>query len=382
MVKRARVGLLYSYNENWIGGTYYILNLISALNTVNDEKKPIVVLLTETKQNVDKVKLETNYPYLDYINYPIKHGLIKRGINKVLSYIGLTPFPRNISNPEIDLLYPNYTRGIVNEKLSKIYWIPDLQEAFLPDLFTEEQIQRRKDRQRNIAETGDFLVFSSKDSQNHYNKLYPNSKPEQFVMSFAVTHPNLDNDEKKLILSKYQLEKEYYFIPNQFWAHKNHITVLKALKEIKKVQRNIQFVFSGKEHDHRSTNYVEKLKTYIHNQKLEDNVKFLGFIPRDEQLIILKNSVAVIQPSLFEGWSTVVEDAKAQNKFIFLSDLPVHLEQIQENCVFFERLNHEDLANKLLQTNIDVKEKDYRENIKKFGNDFLEIIEKNVYLNN
>ncbi len=39
--------------------------------------------------------------------------------------------------------------------------------------------------------------------------------------------------------------------------------------------------------------------------------RFLGFIDRGEQLQLMKNSIAIVQPSLFEGWSTVVEDTKA-----------------------------------------------------------------------
>ena len=33
-----------------------------------------------------------------------------------------------------------------------------------------------------------------------------------------------------------------------------------------------------------------------------------------DQLRLMKESLGVIQPSLFEGWSTVIEDAKALNK--------------------------------------------------------------------
>ncbi len=39
MAKRKRVGLVYSYNENWVAGSYYILNIIHALNTLEDKLK-------------------------------------------------------------------------------------------------------------------------------------------------------------------------------------------------------------------------------------------------------------------------------------------------------------------------------------------------------
>lgn len=375
MDTRKRVGLNYSYNENWIGGTYYILNLIKALNRADDSKKPTIVLLTANKKSVDEVKLETHYPYLDYIIIPTKLGIIKRIVNKLFSLFGLSVFSARIKNPNIDVLYP-FPGIIKGEAVKKIDWIPDLQEAFLPDLFTEMQLQKRKSRLDGISKKGDFLIFSSKDSQHHYNTLYPHSKPAEFVLNFAVSHPCLDDYNHQQILSKYELDRAYYFIPNQFWVHKNHMTALKALKELRQKRKDVLFVFSGKEYDHRAKDHVQKLKSYIAEHHLEENTKFLGFIPRHEQLIILKNSLAVIQPSLFEGWSTVVEDAKAQNKFIFLSDLPVHQEQIQENCVFFERLNHSDLAVKLLETEVSVNEKKYDKNIEKFGLDFLKIIDE------
>ena len=88
----------------------------------------------------------------------------------------------------------------------------------------------------------------------------------------------------------------------------------------------------------------------------------------------MKNSYAIIQPSLFEGWSTVVEDAKALNKFIFLSDLNVHKEQNPKNASFFDATNEEDLVEKLMNVKPTYEPYDYTENRKQFAKDFLEII--------
>jgi glycosyltransferase involved in cell wall biosynthesis len=337
MAERVRVGLFYSYNEKWIGGTYYRLNLIHALNTLDDDVKPVIVLMTDSEENIAKVRSETGYPYIDHINLSHQLSLPKRAINFVGGFFGIRPFNRQIKNPNVDMVYPNYKDNIVGKKLRKIYWIPDFQEAFLPELFTPKQIEERKNRQQHIARTADFLIFSSKDSQSHFNKLYPQAKPEQFVLNFAVTHPSLERRSKEEILAKYNLDREYFFTPNQFCIHKNHRIILEAANEIIGENPNVLFVFSGKEHDHRSSEHIIELKAYVTKNKLENNTRFLGFLPREEQLIILRNCKAVIQPSLFEGWSTVVEDAKAQNKFLFLSDLPVHYEQVSENVEFFNR---------------------------------------------
>jgi hypothetical protein len=58
----------------------------------------------------------------------------------------------------------------------------------------------------------------------------------------------------------------------------------------------------------------------------------------------MRRCVAVIQPSLFEGWSTVLEDARALGKTVIASDIAVHREQNPPGCSFFTKDSSEDLA--------------------------------------
>ena len=62
----------------------------------------------------------------------------------------------------------------------------------------------------------------------------------------------------------------------------------------------------------------------------------------------MRRSLAVIQPSLFEGWSSVVEESRMLGKTIILSDLAVHYEQAPDFAVYFDRNNAKDLAEKIL----------------------------------
>jgi hypothetical protein len=79
---------------------------------------------------------------------------------------------------------------------------------------------------------------------------------------------------------------------------------------------------------------------------------------------------------LFEGWSTVVEDAKSLNKFIFLSDIPVHREQNPLNVCYFNPYEEIDLTQKLLSIKPTTFAVDYEKNIRAFGNALLKIIEE------
>jgi glycosyltransferase involved in cell wall biosynthesis len=88
----------------------------------------------------------------------------------------------------------------------------------------------------------------------------------------------------------------------------------------------------------------------------------------------MKGAVALLQPSLYEGWSTLVEESKALGRFVILSDLPVHREQITTNVAFFDPYNADELADKIVQqlTNPSpITPIDYNSNIKVFGEEIL-----------
>jgi hypothetical protein len=99
----------------------------------------------------------------------------------------------------------------------------------------------------------------------------------------------------------------------------------------------------------------------------------------------MKHAQAIIQPSLFEGWSTVVEDAKAMNQTIILSDLRVHKEQTDdyEPKLFFNPNNENDLVEKMLSLpkNNSAIPYDYKATTKLFGENFMKIVSKIVNYN-
>ena len=62
---------------------------------------------------------------------------------------------------------------------------------------------------------------------------------------------------------------------------------------------------------------------------------------------LIYNSVALINPSKFEGWSSSVEQAKSMGKKILLSDISVHKEQNPKRAEFFSQNNYDELAYKI-----------------------------------
>ena len=156
------------------------------------------------------------------------------------------------------------------------------------------------------------LVVSSSDVESHFRKFY---KIHKKLSIHVVRFVSIINDSGlpmiKDILNKYKLPSEYFMVSNQFTNHKNHLVVLRALIELKKRNSNVYFVFTGKMEFKGNEKYIQEIRKTIAENHLEDVVSLLGIIPRQDQLVLMKYAKAVVQPSLFEGWSTVVEDAKS-----------------------------------------------------------------------
>lgn len=347
MGTRKRIGLFFKYNANWIGGTYYWLNWVNALNTLPDEEKPLMVIISD-KASFHYIKNETLYPYLEHYLWRNDSSLWYKMLNVIpLRLTGQRRFYNRLRG-DFDALMPccmGVSDAIPVPDSKRINWFPDFQFDHLPEFYTPHKYVEARQRAIAVAYLSCKLMLSSEDAARDFHRLFPNSEAKVYVQHFTVTHPDitsLNNDE---VLCRHGINRPYFYSPNQYWTHKNHPVVIDAVFElVKKGNKNILVLFSGKEWDDRNPVYFPSLKKKVEELGLTDNIRFLGFLDRKEQLVIMQNAQAVIQPSLFEGWSTVIEDARAMNKYVIASDLDVNKEQLQTNVRFFNRHSSADLA--------------------------------------
>jgi len=104
---------------------------------------------------------------------------------------------------------------------------------------------------------------------------------------------------------------------------------------------------------------LAELHRIIDENGLHDQISLLGIIPRGDQINLMRWSQAVLQPSLFEGWSTVIEDAISLQVPVIAADLPVNMEQLKEHGSYFRAHDADQLAD-LLSTQA---ERDMNKNI-------------------
>ncbi len=377
-MRRKRIGLIFSYDELWLGGTYYILNLVNAFNVLEENLKPELIIFSNPI-DFNILFKETQYPYLIFVYLSDNpQSKVLRLINRISKKaIGKKFFSRRCKK-EIDAVFPfrkfDYFRNVPLNK--QIYWIPDFQEKHFPEFYSEKHLEFEKKKNSEIVYEAEKLLLSSKSALDDLKEFYPGFKTSPIVVHFAVKIPELSTLPSEDILLKYTLPKNYFFVPNQFWRHKNHLVLIKAVEILRQKGTSVVVAFSGKEHDYRAPDYTTMLKKYVIDNDLSDNIKFLGFLDRQDQLKLMESCSAVIQPSLFEGWSTVIEEAMAMNKIVIASDLKVNIEQLGDLGLYFERNTPSDLAIKIQEVlgKSITRQYDYKSKQIKFANDFLNII--------
>lgn len=360
---RKRIGWFFGYTPQWIGGTYYWLNWVNALNTLPDEEKPILIILA-TKNDFLYLQNETGYPYLEFQQWQNGLSFWQKVINSVSSRLFHRRFFEQKIKGHLDALLPMDCKGDFEygKRRNIINWFPDFQYAHLPEFYSPATYVDTATRAISTAYLSYKLMLSSEDAAQDFRRLFPTSKAKIYVQHFTVTHPDITNLTPEVVLGKYSIDRPYFYSPNQYWAHKNHMVVIDAVAELVKRGRNdILVLFSGKEWDDRNPDYVPSLKQRVVDLGLEDNIRFLGFLDRKEQLVIMKHAQAVIQPSLFEGWSTVIEDAQALGVYVIASNLDVNQEQIQKNVRFFNPHDAISLVNAIEADNFVVEPISYAE---------------------
>lgn len=347
--QRLRLGILFYFNASWMGGIIYITNLIRVLDFLDDEKKPEIFLFykPELRSFVDEI----SYTYFNAIEwqYPLEYK----------GYITSLIFRKNVfvdgilNKYSLDGLYPLHDYPVKTKTKTKLVcWYADLQHKYYPDFFSWRKILERNARIRLMLKNSKDLVVSSQEVADDFARFFRLNKNLKIHIFHFVSVVNDMNDTNntniKELRSKYKLPDRYFMISNQFHKHKNHKILFQALVLLKEKGVFVHLALTGRFPNKTQSPYINDLHELIEQNQLYDQISFLGVIPRAEQLLLMKNSQAVIQPTLFEGWSTVIEDAISLQVPVVASNLPVNIEQLGKDGVYFDPANPSDLASILI----------------------------------
>jgi glycosyltransferase involved in cell wall biosynthesis len=338
-----RVGYVLE-DHTWLGGVNYYVNLFSALAMLpNTQISPVMFVNANAPADVVERLKFCRIVKTSALDRRGLMGHARRGIRRALG--GIDPILRwvfgrdqiDVLSHSTDLLWPG--------KIKTIGWIPDFQHLHLPSLFSARERSRRDREYARIARNCDLVVLSSADARRDFARIAPEAVGRTRVLRFV---PEIDlaaaNAPFEAIRRRYGITSSYFFLPNQFWVHKNHTVVVEALGILKQSGVIPLVLATGNVADPRNSAYFESIMRRVRDLEVEASFRVLGVVPYGDMISLMRNSIAVINPSLFEGWSSTVEEAKILDKRILLSNLEVHREQNPDQGLFFDPHDPRSLA--------------------------------------
>jgi glycosyltransferase involved in cell wall biosynthesis len=377
-----KIGFIGNYSNEWVGGVNYLKNLLYAIHT-SGEKDRVSINVFVSKETEEWVRNSFS-PYANIIE---TSALTPKSIHWYLWKITKRYLKTDIwfeiavRSHKIDVFsHSNLYRTFFSKTIN---WIPDFQHLHLPSMFSAEEIESRNKSFSRIIRYGTRIILSSMDALNDFSNFAPEYTKKARVLRF-VAQPNRkllisDPESEKKVLEKHHITGPFFYLPNQFWKHKNHKVVFEALAILKKKNINITLVCSGKMNDYRNRDHIETLNNIVLENKLD--IRMLGMIDYDDVIVLMKKSLAVINPSLFEGWSSTVEECKVIGKNLILSNIQVHIEQNPDQGIYFDPEDPIKLSELLLKTwnhnpPLSSQPIDLENQTKIFAHQFLKIVDE------
>ncbi len=167
----------------------------------------------------------------------------------------------------------------------------------------------------------------------------------------VVTHEGIDEqilNSKSQILnksknSKFQIPNSKFFLyVGNAYPHKNLERLIEAFSRVKSHESRVKLVLVGKEDF-----FYRRLKEKVQKIGLGESVVFYGEATDEELIGLYKNALALIMPSLMEGFGLPALEAMSNKCLVLASNIPALREICGDAALYFNPFDVGDLTEKL-----------------------------------
>ena len=225
---------------------------------------------------------------------------------------------REIMEAGSDLIYtPTVSLLCFHYRKPTLLSMHDLQHLHYPEFFRWPQRRSRTITYALSARSAGYFQASSEFIKRDMLAHFPGISPARI----AVIHEGVKLEDFSAgdarALAQYQLPGRFLFLPAQLWPHKNHITVLRALRRLEqKHGLNIPLVMTGAKYS-----AAPAIFRFLTEQRMH-HVRYLGKVPFPELVALYQRAAFVISPGLYESSSLPVLEAAAAGTAVLASKIP------------------------------------------------------------
>lgn len=348
------------WSETGVGR--YIRNLVKNLQVLDKKNKYVLFALPKNREKILKQAFEAVSPQAESVqNDNFKVVEVDIYWHTLEEQVRL---PQVINQENLDLMHFPYVSIPIFYNKPFIVTIHDLIPYHFPTgkastlsipiyylkLFAYKFIIRQAAKKAKK-----ILTVSSATKKEIIDCLEIN--PQKIIVTYEGVDRNLEGSSKKLIV-----KNKYFLYVGNAYPHKNLDRLLEAFKNLISKSpdwQNISLVLVGKE-DY----FYEKLQKKVQKMNLSKNIIFLQNITDEELSNLYKNAIALVMPSLMEGFGLPALEAMSNKCLVLASDIPSLKEVCRDSAIYFDPYVSADIRNAMEMVLLSEKDR-FKKNIQK-----------------
>jgi glycosyltransferase involved in cell wall biosynthesis/SAM-dependent methyltransferase len=244
-----------------------------------------------------------------------------------------------------DVLFCPFTAPLLYDPtVPTVSMVHDIQHRYYPQFFSPDE---RYYREKNLADTcrlANYLICVSEHTRTTVLEQCNVSHDRVHVVhtQLADRLPRPSAETATRVTSRFGLTPGRFIVyPANFWPHKNHLMLLTAFGIYRRRHPNIhlKLVCPGAPGPRQA--YV---KDAAHRLGLAAHIVLPGYVTDEELAALLQASLAVVFPSLYEGFGMPVLEAMACGTPVLCSNLTSLPEIAGDAALYFDPRNPFDIV--------------------------------------
>ena len=216
-------------------------------------------------------------------------------------------------------------------------------EPHFPEVSESRIFRKREYIYHNISRYAKVILADSQLGKEQIIESYASDNNKIFVLPYTVPKYIYASDAE-VCREKYNLPEKYIFYPAQFWMHKNHRNLIKAINLLKLKGQKINAVFVGSK-----KNYYGEIIKLVNELKLNEQIRILDYVSNNELIFIYKNATALVMPTFFGPTNIPPLEAFALGCPVVISKIYSMPEQVGDAALLFDPTNEIELSENIKQ---------------------------------
>lgn len=368
-----RIGIYRHYSPLVGGGFHYEMMALNALSEIAQQSADEFVCITNPDEDIEWLATQGGLAYRGLpiqtlsgrpeATQPLEAFLGNKptaGREYDANQLLFDPFgARAVRKAGLDLIiqlsFHPFCFGSLKPFIVPIYDLNHRLHPEFPEVSAFGETNLRDYVFTNMCKYATFVLVDSEVGKSHVLRFYGDHIDADRIRILPYYPPFRRSgmpgaQELERVSTKYRLPPRYFFYPAQFWRHKNHELIVRALRLIADERaEDVRVVLCGNYADYFRALNIKRLSELANELRVDDRVVYLGKVPDEDMPALYRLSCGLVMPTFFGPTNLPPLEAWHFGRPVITSNIPGIREQIGEAGLLVDPRSPQELARAMLR---------------------------------